>query len=38
MQYRYLLYSWHHCTHNSTSSDAVPLIPLQVATLYLQKH
>jgi len=25
MQYRYFPYSWHHCTHNITKSDAVPV-------------
>jgi len=38
MQYRNLPCSWHHCTDNSTSSDAIPLLPLRLASLYLQQH
>jgi len=30
MQYSYFPYSWHHCTYNSTSSDAITVTLLTV--------
>jgi len=38
MQYRYFPYSWRPCNYNSTSSDAVPLFLLQLASVYAQQH
>jgi hypothetical protein len=37
MQYIYIPYSWHHITYN-TSSDAVQLPTVQLASLCLQQH
>ena len=38
MQFRLLPYRWHLCTYNSTSSGAIQLLPLHLASLYLHQQ